>query len=108
MPLSLELVSTSYQHTKQIQVRPDEHVAAFAFSGHRVPLQGLLFGARFSAFWCQRTGAFLLRPLRGILSSSPHKAWLFVDDLLAALFRPCAHNQFALIIARGLSIPLWN
>ena len=56
------------------------------------------FGARFSAYWWQSTGAFLLRLLHGVLSAHPHKAWLFVDDLLAALPRPDAHQQLALIV----------
>ena len=38
------------------------------------------------------------RLLHGVLSAHPHRAWLFVDDLLAALHRPNAHQQFALIV----------
>ena len=56
------------------------------------------FGARFSAYWWQRTGAFLLRLLHGILGLRPHRAWLFVDDLLAALRRSDADAQLALMV----------
>ena len=43
------------------------------------------FGAKFSAYWWQRLGALLTRLLRGILSNAPHRAWLYVDDLLLLL-----------------------
>ena len=56
------------------------------------------FGARFSAYWWQRAGAFLLRLLHGILGLRPHRAWLFVDDLLAALRRSDADAQLALMV----------
>ena len=39
----------------------------------------------------------MLRLLRGILGC-PRRAWLFVDDLLAALRRPDAHQQLALVV----------
>ena len=35
---------------------------------------------RFSAYWWQRTGAFLLRQIHGLLAWKPHKAFIFVDD----------------------------
>ena len=44
------------------------------------------------------TGAFLLRLLHGILGLHPHRAWLFVDDLLAALRRSDADAQLALMV----------
>ena len=69
------------------------------------------FGARFSAYWWQRTGAFLLRLLHGILELHPHRAWLFVDDLLAALHRSDAHAQLALMVMffAAISAPiLWK
>ena len=40
---------------------------------------------RFSAFWWQRTSAFVLPLMHDLLAMLPHKA--FVDDLLAALCR---------------------
>ena len=40
----------------------------------------------------------VLRLLRGTLSAYPHRPWLFVDDLLAALRRPCSHHQLTLIV----------
>ena len=46
----------------------------------------------------QRAGAFLLRQVRGILAWKPHKAVLFVDDLLCALVRDSAPEMFALVV----------
>ena len=53
---------------------------------------------RRGAYWWQRTGAFLLKLLHGILGLRPHRAWLFVDDLLAALRRSDADAQLALMV----------
>ena len=84
---------------KQIQVHPSEHgLLLFRFADTLYHYRVCHFGARFSAYWWQRTGAFLLRLLHGILSAHPHRAWLFVDDLLAALHRPDAHQQLALVV----------
>ena len=84
---------------KQIQVHPSEHgLLLFRFADTLYHYRVCHFGARFSAYWWQRTGAFLLRLLRGILSAHPHRAWLFVDDFLAALRRPDAPQQLALVV----------
>ena len=84
---------------KQIQVHPSEHgLLLFRFANTLYHYRVCHFGARFSAYWWQRTGALLLRLLHGVLSSHPHRAWLFVDDLLAALHRPDAHQQLALMV----------
>ena len=70
---------------KQIQVRPDEHgLLLFAFKKKLYHYRVCDFGGRFSAYWWQRAGAFLLRQVHGLLSWQPHKAFLFVDDLLCA------------------------
>ena len=68
---------------KQAQVRPEEHgLLLFAFQGKLYHYRVCHFGGRFSAFWWQRTGAFLLRQVHGLLAWKPHKAFLFVDDIL--------------------------
>ena len=68
---------------KQFQVHPSEHgFTECATSEPGSPHTG-------------GTGAFLLRLLHGV---HPHKAWLFVDDVLAALRRPDARRQLALIV----------
>ena len=55
---------------KQVQVRPEEHgLLLFAF------IECATLG-RFSAFWWQRAGAFLLRQVHGLLAWKPHKAFL--------------------------------
>ena len=57
------------------------------------------FGARFSAYWWQRLGALLLRLAHSLLAQQPHRAWLYVDDLLAALLRSSGELQLALKLA---------
>ena len=57
------------------------------------------FGARFSAYWWQRVGALLLRLLHRLLASEPHKAWLYVDDLLLSLLHSRAPQQLAFVVA---------
>ena len=57
------------------------------------------FGARFSAYWWQRLGALILRILHRLLRSQPHRAWLYVDDLLAMLRRTAIEAGTALIVA---------
>ena len=80
---------------KQVAVHPDEQgLLLFAFEDVLYHYRVCHFGARFSAYWWQRLGAFLLRHLRGLLAFAPHKAWLYVDDLLMALWRA---NAIAII-----------
>ena len=59
-----------------------------------LPLQSVPFRGPFLG----RTGAFLLRQVHGLLAWKPHKAFLFVDDLLCALFRDSAPDMFALVV----------
>ena len=47
----------------------------------------------------QRVGALLLRLLHHALAHEPHKAWLYVDDLLLCLLRHKAPEQLALTVA---------
>ena len=86
---------------KQVQVRPEEHgLLLFAFQEKLYHYRERVchFGGRFSAFWWQRAGAFLLRQVHGLLAWKPHKAFLFVDDLLCALVRDSASEMFALVV----------
>ena len=53
------------------------------------------FGARFSAYWWQRLGAMLLRITHALLSKHAHRAWIYVDDLLALLARTAFVEQLA-------------
>ena len=83
---------------KQVQVHPSEH-GLLLFS-HRDVLYHYRvchFGGRFSAYWWQRFAATLLRLIHGILAFAPHRAWLYVDDLLAELHRPSAPEQLTLM-----------
>ena len=48
---------------------------------------------------CAILGAVLAaRQVRGLLAWKPHKAFLFVDDLLCALFQDSAPDMFALVV----------
>ena len=55
------------------------------------------FGAKFSAYWWQRVGSQITRILRALLSMHSHKAWLYVDALLAMLARSSWEEQVILI-----------
>ncbi len=84
---------------KQVKIRPEER-GLLLFS-HRDVLYHYKvchFGARFSAYWWQRVGAFLMRHIHSLLSFMPHKAWLYVDDILAALWRAQAREGLALMV----------
>ena len=84
---------------KQVQIKPEEHgLLLFAFDKKLYYYRVCHFGARFSAYWWQRVGAFLLRQIHHLLSHTPHKAWLYVDDLLTALWRPQAPAALTLIV----------
>ena len=45
-----------------------------------------------------RLGALLLRITHSLLAQQPHRAWLYVDDLLAALIWSCGDLQLALLL----------
>ena len=84
---------------KQVQVKPDEHgLLMFQHRNTLFHYRVCHFGARFSAYWWQWVGALILRILHHLLASWPHKAWLYVDDLLAALIRSQAPQQLALMV----------
>ena len=55
------------------------------------------FGAKFSAYWWQRVGSQIMRIFHALLSTRSHKAWLYVDDLLAMLARSSWEDQVVLI-----------
>ena len=56
------------------------------------------FGAKFSAYWWQRAGGLITRILHASLAQHPHRAWLYVDDLLAALLRTSAHDSLLILV----------
>ena len=56
-------------------------------------------GAKFSAYRWQRLGAVLTRITHSILEHMPHRAWLYVDDLLLLLRTAEHQEQAALVIA---------
>ena len=62
-----------------------------------LPLHRLHFGAKFSAYWWQRVGGQLLRIAHALLQQHGHKAWLYVDDLLAMLAQATWQQQAVLL-----------
>ena len=84
---------------KQVKIRPEER-GLLLFSHREVLYHYKVchFGARFSAYWWQRVGAFLMRHIHSLLSFMPHKAWLYVDDILAALWKAQAREGLALMV----------
>ena len=62
------------------------------------------FGARFSSYWWQRAAGLITRILHALLSNRPHRAWIYVDDLLALLLKQHMHEQACLIIILLASI----
>ena len=64
-----------------MQVHPSEHgLLLFRFANTLFHYRVCHFGARFSAYWWQRTGAFLLRLLHGILAAiSAPISWKMVQ-----------------------------
>ena len=64
---------------KQVKVREEDHgLLLFQHDAKLFYYRVCHFGGRFSAYWWQRVGAFLLRQVHHILSLMPHKAWLYV------------------------------
>ena len=85
---------------KRVKVHPTEQgLLLFSFQGVLWRYVVCHFGAKFSAYWWQRVGGLITRLAHHMLSSQPHRAWLYVDDLLAALLRASAHEALFLLIA---------
>ena len=85
---------------KRIKVRAsDQGALLLAWQGKLFYYTVCHFGAKFSAYWWQRIGGQLLRILRNLLKRAPHRAWLYVDDLLALLHKSNLQDHCCLIIA---------
>ena len=83
---------------KSIKVHPSEHgCLLFEVAGKLYHYIVCHFGAKFSAYWWQRAGAQMLRITHALLSTFSHRAWLYVDDLLALLCRHSMPQQVTLI-----------
>ena len=84
---------------KQVKIRPEERgLLLFSHLNVLYHYKVCHFGARFSAYWWQRVGAFLMRHIHSLLSFMPHKAWLYVDDILAALWRAQAREGLTIMV----------
>ena len=82
------------------KVHPSEHGTLLFRQGNALYYYTVChFGARFSAYWWQRTGGLILRCLHALLGRYPHKAWLYVDDLLCMLRTAQSEQCAALIVA---------
>ena len=70
---------------KQIRLAPqDQGLVMFTFNDRVFHYKVSHFGGRFSAFWWARFGAYLIRLLHRWLAA-PHKAFLYVDDILVLI-----------------------
>ena len=84
---------------KQVRIRPEERgLLLFSHLNTLYHYKVCHFGARFLAYWWQRVGAFLMRQLHTPPSFMPHKAWLYVDDILAALWRAQAREGLTVMV----------
>ena len=84
---------------KSVKVSPHEHgCLLFGFQQRLYHYIVCHFGAKFSAYWWQRVGSQITRVLHALLSKHSHKAWLYVDDLLAMLARSSWEDQVVFII----------
>ena len=84
---------------KRVKVHDTEQgLLLFAFNGTLWRYVVCHFGAKFSAYWWQRVGGLITRILHASLAQFPHRAWLYVDDLLAALLRTSAHESLLIIV----------
>ena len=82
------------------KVHPSEHGTLLFRQGTALYYYTVChFGARFSAYWWQRTGGLILRCMHALLGKYPHKAWLYVDDLLCMLRTAQSEQCAALIVA---------
>ena len=76
---------------KCIKVQAKEHgCLLFESAGKLYHYVVCHFGAKFSAYWWQRAGGQMLRIVHALLATFSHRAWLYVDDLLALL---CKHSM---------------
>ena len=84
---------------KRVKVHDTEQgLLLFAFNGTLWRYVVCHFGAKFSAYWWQRVGGLITRILHASLAQHPHRAWLYVDDLLAALLRTSAHESLLILV----------
>ena len=95
---------------KCVKVRADEQgCLLFQHAGKLYHYTVCHFGAKFSAYWWQRVGALLLRIMHALLARFAHKAWLYVDDLLAMLARQtCLDAGFMLSCSDVLFSACWT
>ena len=84
---------------KRVKVHDSEQgLLLFAFNGTLWRYVVCHFGTKFSAYWWQRVGGLITRILHASLAQFPHRAWLYVDDLLAALLRSSAHEALLIMV----------
>ena len=83
---------------KSMKVQAKEHgCLLFEVAGKLFHYVVCHFGAKFSAYWWQRAGGQMLRIVHALLATFSHRAWLYVDDLLALLCRHSMPQQVTII-----------
>ena len=90
---------------KRMRVKASEHgTLLFRVAGLLYFYKVCHFGARFSSYWWGRAAGLITRILHALLQDRPHRAWIYVDDLLSLLWHAQAHEQACLIILLLASI----
>ena len=93
---------------KQVLIREEEQgLASFVLDGVWYTYRSCYFGAKFSAFWWARTGAWLVRMLHRWIFIK-HGLWLYVDDgfiLLPKNVAPLIATEILLFLG-ALGVPL--
>ena len=85
---------------KRIKVRAsDQGALLFAWQNKLFQYTVCHFGAKFSAYWWRRIGAQLVRILHCVLKHLPHRAWLYVDDLLLLLHKANLQDSSCVVIS---------
>ena len=93
---------------KLVRVKPCEQgLSCFVLAGKWYAYRNAYFGARFSAYWFSRVGAWLVRQLHRFLWIK-HGLWLYVDDGLVVLPRETAPLLAGAVVLflSALGIPL--
>ena len=90
---------------KRMRAKASEHgTLLFRVAGLLYFYKVCHFGARFSSYWWGRAAGLITRILHALLHDRPHRAWIYVDDLLSLLWHAQAHEQACLIILLLASI----
>ena len=84
--------------SKRVKVHSSEQgLLSYLPSMHPVEVRGVPLPSQIFSLWWQ-VGHFITRLIHSILADRPHRARLYVDDLLAALLHTCAHESLLVLV----------